>query len=153
MIRTIVLACDLFWNVCLQCSPNTYAVTITPTPSSSDQPFSCDICTALQWTFIDHDTPNCPQFICFVCETTQPDHFPEDCPNRPTTMIPSNMIEWRVFNPMKGIMLWCVCLFLFLSFPFLLDCGYMHDMCGLLLILTHTCAQTVYMLTDQYFTV
>ena len=71
----------------LECmsSPNIYAVAITPTPSSSNQPFSCNICMALRQTVINHDTPNCPQFICFVCETTQPDHFPEDCPNRPTS--------------------------------------------------------------------
>ena len=68
-------------------SPNIYAVFITPTPSSSNQLFSCDICTSLQRTFIDHNTPNCPQFICFVCETTQPDHFPKDCPNHPTLFL------------------------------------------------------------------
>ena len=74
-------------------SPNEYAVAITPTPSFSDQWFSCDICTAFQRTFIDHDTPNCPHFICFVCETTQPDHFPEDCPNRPTAVISNDLID------------------------------------------------------------
>ena len=74
-------------------SPDLYAVAIIPTPSSPDQPFSCDICTSLRRMFIDHNTPDCPQFICFVCETTQPDHFPKDCPNRPTAIIPSNMID------------------------------------------------------------
>ena len=29
-------------------SPNDYAVTIAPTPSLSDQPFSCDICVNLR---------------------------------------------------------------------------------------------------------
>jgi len=137
----------------LECmsSPNIYAVAITPSPSSSDQPFSCDICTALRRTVINHDTPNCPQFICFVRETTQPNHFPEDCPNHPTAIIPNNVIDWRVFNPTKGIMLWRVCVFLFFSFPFpfLSDCRYTHDTRGLLFILTHTRAQTVYMLTDH----
>ena len=88
----IILVHNHSWNKCLH---QTYidAVAITPTLSSSDQPFSCDICTSLQQTFIDHNTSNCPQFICFVCETTQPNHFPEDCPNRPTAIIPSNMID------------------------------------------------------------
>jgi hypothetical protein len=71
--------------------PNIYAVPITP--SFPDQPFSCDICTVSQRAFIDHNTPDCSQFICFICEMKQPGHFPEDCPERSTTTIPDNMVD------------------------------------------------------------
>ena len=74
-------------------SPNIYAVIITPTPSSSNQPFSCDICISFRRAFIDHDTPDCPNLICFVCETSQPGYFPKDCPECPTAIIPANMIN------------------------------------------------------------
>jgi hypothetical protein len=72
-------------------SPNAYAVSTIP--SFPDQPFSCDICMSSRQTFIDHDTPDCSQFICFVCEMKQPGHFPKNCPERPTTTIPNNMID------------------------------------------------------------
>ena len=74
-------------------SPNEYAITITPTPSSSDQPFSCDIFISLRQVFINHNTPDCPNLICFICETSQPSHFPEDCSKCLTAVIPSNMID------------------------------------------------------------
>jgi hypothetical protein len=97
--------------------PNIYTVPITP--SFLDQPFSCDICMASRRAFIDHNTPDCSQFICFICKMKQPGHFPEDCPERPTTTIPDNMVDWRVFNPTKGIMLWFH-LYVFVFFlPFL----------------------------------
>ena len=73
--------------------PNEYAVAITPTPSLSGQPFLCNICTSFQCMFINHNTPDCPQYICYVCETLQPGYFPENCPERPTADIPSNMID------------------------------------------------------------
>ena len=74
-------------------SPNEYAVAITPTPPLSDRLFSCDICVNLRRTSINHDTPDCPYFICFVCETTQPDHFPENCPNRQTANTSCDLID------------------------------------------------------------
>jgi hypothetical protein len=72
-------------------SPNICAAPITP--SFPNQPFSCDICMASRQAFINHNTPDCSQFICFICEMKQPGHFPEDCPERPTTTIPANMID------------------------------------------------------------
>jgi len=141
--------------------PKFYIDTPDPTPSSSTSSFSCNICTSFQRTFIDHNTPDCRHYICFVCKTTQPGHFPEDCPDRPTTIVPTDLIDWRLFNPTKGIVLWLVPFvpviirlsFSFSLFSFLFDYRYTHNTRGLLLILTHTRAQTVYMRTDHQYTV
>jgi len=139
--------------------PKFYIDTPDPTPSTSTSSFSCKICTSFQPTFIDHNTPDCRHYICFICETPQPSHLPENCPECPTT--PANLVNWRVFNPTKGIMLWLAPFvfvttrlsFSFSFFSLLFDYGYMHDTRGLLLILTHTHTQTIYMRTDHQHTV
>jgi len=73
--------------------PKFYIDDPDPTPSSSTSSFSCDICTSFRQTIIDHNTPDCRHYICFVCEATQPGHFPENCPDRPTTTVPTDLID------------------------------------------------------------
>ena len=73
-------------------SPDEYAMPITPTPSVSTPCFSCTICNLTQ-AYIDHDTPDCRQYICFICGTKKPGHWPEDCPKRLTTVIPPTMLD------------------------------------------------------------
>ena len=71
--------------------PKFYIDTPDPTPSTSTSSFSCEICMSFQQTFIDHNTPDCHHYICFVCETPQPGHFPENYPERLTT--PANLVD------------------------------------------------------------
>jgi hypothetical protein len=42
----------------------------------------CAICSGLRHyeQSLTHHTPDCVQYICMVCEVSQPGHFPVDCP-------------------------------------------------------------------------
>jgi hypothetical protein len=44
----------------------------------------CAICSGLRQyeRSLTHHTPDCIQYICMVCEVSQPGHFPADCPQR-----------------------------------------------------------------------
>jgi hypothetical protein len=75
---------------------------------------------------LTHHTPDCAQYICMVCKVSQPGHFPANCPQRSPSVY-HDTLDWRVFNCMKGIMLWSVSvsrvvhmfLFFFFFFSFL----------------------------------
>jgi hypothetical protein len=79
-----------------------------------------------------------------------PATFPKIVPSAQLQLSPANMINWRVFNSMKDIMLWlvlfiCVCLFLFLFCQITDTCTIHVDYYSYWLIHMHRpfiCAQT-----------
>jgi hypothetical protein len=53
------------------------------TPLVSFSPSSvplCAICSSIE--HYEHHTPDCVQYVCFICEVLQPGHFPANCPQR-----------------------------------------------------------------------
>jgi len=68
---------------------------------------------------------------------------------RPDDVDPEGWFEAACYDWFHLYMLLHIYLFLSLSFPFYFDCRHTHNTRGLLFILTHTCAQTVYMRTDH----
>jgi hypothetical protein len=57
-----------------------YVTTAIFTPTSSVP--LCAICSGLHRyaESLTHHTPDCVQYICMVCEVSQPGHYPADCP-------------------------------------------------------------------------
>jgi hypothetical protein len=58
-----------------------FDATIPISHSTSSVPL-CAICSGLRrhMESLTHHTPDCVQYICMVCEVSQPGHYPADCP-------------------------------------------------------------------------
>jgi hypothetical protein len=66
--------------------PFNYVAAAIFTPVSSPTPLVplCAICSGLRryTASLTHHTPDCAQYICMICEVSQPGHYPADCPQR-----------------------------------------------------------------------
>jgi hypothetical protein len=60
------------------------AAIFTPVSSSTSLVPLCAICSGLRRhaASLTHHTPDCAQYICMICEVSQPGHYPADCPQR-----------------------------------------------------------------------
>jgi hypothetical protein len=63
-------------------STSVFDATTPPISCSTSLVPLCAICSGLRrhTESLTHHTPDCAQYICMVCEVSQPGHYPADCP-------------------------------------------------------------------------